>query len=327
MNEEAVNVPVVRSWRDIPQPVRPRAMSRSGRWRRRKETLRAAVVVALAVGLAAGAWWVAGMLRPAPQHVPQGAKAGLVRQLELKTTSGGVLDVAWLQRTLALPRHAALMELNLEKLRARLLADRQVVSATIARRFPDRLVVSVEERAPVARVRVEVGGAARDFLVAPDGVVFAGTGFDSAFLASLPWLGGVTLGPEGEGFRPIAGLAPVAQLLAEAQLSAPRLCRTWLSISLARLAGDRELEVTTTNGTTIVFKATGEFFSQLATLDYLLDRLADTPMARAHIDLTLGRNVPVRIEPAAPEQPPAEPAAAPPAPANPAPASPPFFSP
>jgi hypothetical protein len=39
---------------------------------------------------------------------------------------------------------------------------------------------------------------------------------------------------------------------------------------------------------------------QLATLDYLLEKLADTPMARAHIDLTLGRHVPVMIDPPLP---------------------------
>jgi hypothetical protein len=52
---------------------------------------------------------------------------------------------------------------------------------------------------------------------------------------------------------------------------------------------------------------------QLATLDYLQEKLANAPAARTRIDLTLGRNVPVMIEPAAPatERPAAPPASIP----------------
>jgi cell division septal protein FtsQ len=207
-----------------------------------------------------------------------------------------VLDVAWLERTLALPRHVALMELDLERLRSRLLSHGQVESATIARQFPDRLVVRIAERTPVARLRVEQDGQPKDLLVAPDGFVFEGEGFDATMLAALPWLSGIALLPEGAGFKPISGMATVAQLLTDAQFSALNLYQAWSSVSLARLANDREIEVTTKNGTMIIFSATGDFFVQLATLDYLLEKLANTPVARARIDLTLGRNVPVLLE-------------------------------
>jgi cell division protein FtsQ len=261
--------------------------------------MRVVVLGAFGLGLGWGVWFVAGTLSQSPRHVPQVAKTVPVRRLELKTSVGGALDVAWLERTLALPHEAALMELDLERLRARLLADGQVVSATLARSFPDRLIVRLTERMPVARVRVEFSGEPRDLLVAPDGFVFQGTGFEPAMLATLPWLSGIALVPAGAGFRPVAGMPAVAQLLADAQFAAMHLYQSWLAVSLARLPVDRELEVTTKNGTTIVFNATGEFFVQLATLDYLLEKMANTPMARARIDLTLGRNVPVTIEPPA----------------------------
>ncbi|MBI5688495.1 MAG: FtsQ-type POTRA domain-containing protein [Verrucomicrobia bacterium] len=242
------------------------------------------------------------MLGTSPKHVPPVARTATLRHLELKTSAGGVLDQAWLERTLALPRNAALMELDLDQLCARLLAESQVVSASITRHFPDRLTVRLTERVPVARVRVELGGTPRDLLVDPQGVIFHGVGFEPALLDSLPWLSGLTLAPDGAGFQPIAGMAPVAQLLADAQFSALRLYRAWQSVSLARLASDREIEVTTKNGTIVVFSARGDYFVQLATLDYLIERLADTPMTRARIDLTLGRNVPVMIEPPAPAE-------------------------
>jgi len=217
VNQEVVNTPAIRSWRDIPQPVRPRAMSPGGRWRRAMQRVRVTALVALGLGLGWGAWFVAGTLSQSPRHVPAVAKTGPVRRLELRTSAGGALDVAWLERTLALPRDVALLELDLERLRARLLADGQVITATIARHFPDRLIVRLTERMPVARVRVEFSGQPRDLLVAPDGFVFQGTGFEPAMLATLPWLSGIALQPAGAGFRPIPGMPAVAQLLADAQ--------------------------------------------------------------------------------------------------------------
>ena len=74
----------------------------------------------------------------------------------------------------------------------------------------------------------------------------------------------------------------------------------------------RELEVRTVQGVTIIFSANGDFFRQLAKLDYMWEKLANIPDAQARIDLTLGREVPVRIEVApaatAPDAKPAGPA-------------------
>ena len=306
MNQEVVATPATRSWREIPQPVKPRAMSRGGRWRRARHGVRIAALSALGVGLLWGGWSLANGLGRKPRHVPAVARAVPVRHVDLKTSAGGVLDSRWLERTLALPRGAALVELDLERLRARLLEEGQVVTARLTREFPDRLKVNLTERVPVARIRVEFSGVPRDLLVSPDGQVFRGIGFDPVLLETLPWLSGLALLPDGAGFRPITGMAPVAQLLKAAQSSAMHLYQGWLSVSLARLAIDGELEVTTKSGTVVVFNATGDFFVQLATLDYLLDRLAQTPAARARIDLTLGRNVPVLPQsPAAPADGPA----------------------
>ena len=95
-------------------------------------------------------------------------------------------------------------------------------------------------------------------------------------------------------------MTAVAQLLSDAQFAALTLYRSWASVSLARLESDREIEVATRNGSAVVFSASREYFGQLATLDYLVDRLANTPAARVRIDLTHGRNVPVRIDPPEP---------------------------
>ncbi len=274
-------------------------MSRGGRWRLVRAGLRTTAVVAFLAAIAWGGWKLTEALQENPNRMPAAAKAVPVRPPELKTN--GVLTPAWLGRTLRLPKGASLMELDLEELRARLLADGQVVSASLTRSFPDRLVVVVTERSPIARVMTERDGQPQRLLVARDGQVYGGEGYDPAMIELLPWLDGFKLVRHGAAFRPIEGMRDVGDLLATARDADPRLesdhlNRAWRVISLARLASDRELEVRTARGRTIVFSATGDFFRQLAKLDYMWDRLANVPDAPARIDLSLGREVPVMVE-------------------------------
>ncbi len=302
MNSPSANASASRTWRDIPQPVKPRAMSRGGRWRLAMALLRTGSAVALGGTALWGAWRVAAALRENSGAMPAAAKAVPVKHFELRTAAGGVLDSAWLRRTLALPSGAALMELDLDRLRERLLADRQVQAANLTRHFPDRLVVQISERSPVARIRAAApGGAERVLLVARDGVVYPGTSYDPALVESLPWLDGFALVRDGAGFRPVRGMDAVSDLLARAQYEAGHLYADWSVVSLARLESDREIEVTTRNGSTVVFSARTDFFPQLAKLDYMRDYLAaNLPPSRVRIDFTLGREVPVAITPLAP---------------------------
>jgi len=292
VEQDTFNVSAARSWREIPQPVKPRAMSRGGRWRRGLAAGRIVALVSLLVALGWGGWMVAAALRDSPS-MPAAAKTVPVRAPKLKRTDG-VLDDAWLARTLALPRGVSLMELDLGQLRDRLLADGQVVTATLERQFPATLLASITERTPVARLRVAQGAQERDLLVARDGVVFTGSGFDPAMIDLLPWLAGVTITPEAGRLRPVAHMEAVAQLLADTQLAAEHLYRSWLAVSLARFETDRELEVTTKDGSVIIFSAKGGFFVQLAKLDYIVEKLAVMRAGPMRIDLSLGREVPVR---------------------------------
>lgn len=294
MTPELINIPATRSWRDIPQPVKPRTMSWVGRLRLAAATLRVLGVLAIVGATSAGVWLVWSALKQDPRAMPQVAKTVPVRPPEL--TTDGVLSAQWLARTLAIPPKATLMELDLEQLRLRLLTDGQVNTATLTRAFPDRLLVSVTERTPVARIMVERAGQRLPLLVARDGVVFIGEGFDPQMLETLPWLDGVALVREGGGLVPIEGMQVVGELLAKARLEAEHLYRSWTVVSLARLKSDRELEVRTNAGVTVVFSARGDFFRQLAKLDYMWDQVARVEGAQVHVDLSLGREVPVRIQ-------------------------------
>jgi len=274
-------------------------MSLEGRRRLTMGAIRASLG-ALALGTVAwGAWEMAAVLRENSAAMPDVAKSDRVRSLVLVTD--GVLDKDWLARTLALPGDAALMGLDLIKLRSRVLGDAQVGSATIIRNFPSTLTVRISERSPVARLMAQSGGdAPRMLLVSRDGVAFAGTGFDPAMVATLPWVEGVKLVRRGGSIAPIDGMAAVADLLASAKLEAETLYRTWQVISLERLASDGEIDVHTRGGMKITFGANEDYLRQIARLDLLIDASSDPTRPLRAVNLALGPQVPVVYGTAAP---------------------------
>lgn len=284
-------------------------MSPEGHRRLVRRTLRAGGAAGILAILGWGAWQTAAAFGDSPGSRPGVADTTPVRNIVLVTD--GVLDREWLVHVLALPKGAALMALDLGQLRGRVLASRQVAAASIIRNFPATLQVRMTERAPVARVLVQDGaGAPKVMLVARDGVVYEGAGYDLPLLDSLPWLDGTRLVRSGRCYAPIAGMDSVAELLARAKMEAEPLYRGWRVVSLARLASDGEIEVRTLDGTKVIFGTQEDFFRQLARLDLLLDA------ARARggdpvreIDLSLGDQVPVSFGPGPQEAPPDEAAA------------------
>lgn len=285
MSRTQESPPNARSWRDIPQQLKPRAMSAGGRRRVWRHSLRSVMVVLALVLIGVVAWGVSEALREqGPGSAARVADATPVKEIALATD--GVLDRAWITRTLALPKAATLMELDLDLLRERLLASGQVRSATVARKFPSTLAVTLAERMPVARIMAQFAdGATRELLVARDGFVYAGAGYDPAIVNSLVWLDGLKLVRSRDRFQPIVGMEPVADLLAKARNEAPHLYASWKSVSLARLASDNELVVNSTVVETIVFSVQVDFFRQLA----LLDVLVDTGQPLREVNLAIGR--------------------------------------
>jgi cell division protein FtsQ len=276
--------------------VKPRAMSTEGRRRMVFGGVKTVAAIAILGGLTWGGFEIAAALRGKAQ--PQAVAAQAVPVKEVVLVTDGVLDQKWLVRTLALSKNATLMELDLYRLRARLLASGQVRSATLTRNFPATLTVSLSEQSPVARVKAQLGAEEpRMFLVARDGTVFDGVGFDGQMVDTLPWLDGVKLARQGETFAPIAGMNTVADLLGKAKLEAEHLYRTWHVVSLARLESDREIEVRAENIGRILFGTNEDFFRQLARLDALLDRAREqTDRPLREINLAIGAQVPVAFE-------------------------------
>ena len=286
-----------RSWRDIPQGITPRAMSKTGRRRLRlgmAKTIGAVVAIALTLW---GALALKQIWDENPTRIQAPVKSAPVRTVTLRTD--GVLDHDWLVRTLSLPKNITLMEVDLYLLRERLLAQGQVRTAVLARKFPDTLAVMIEERSPVARVMAQIGEEQpRPYLVARDGVIFTGIGHAPELTDRLPYLDGVRLVRHGEGFAPIEGMETVADLLASAQLNVPELYRNWKIVSLARLASDGEIIVRSRDVAEVTFGTRDDFFRQLAQLDLIVAEIrqhADRPVRTVNLAVG-GTQVPVSFD-------------------------------
>ncbi|HRE81366.1 MAG TPA: FtsQ-type POTRA domain-containing protein [Opitutaceae bacterium] len=301
MNRPAPNLVAARSWRDIPQDIAPRSMSREGR---RRMSMGFAKWVGAVVMIGVGVWgavevWNAWQEDPTKLTAP--VKSEPLRTIRLSTD--GVLDLAWIERKLELPKGVTLMELDLPRLQRALLADAQVRTAVLTRKFPDTLVASIQERTPVGRLRVaDAYGISEDFLVSRDGMVFPGANFATELLDTLPWLDGVRLQRSGASFIPISGMETVTDLFSTAQAYVPLLYRNWRIVSLERLQKDGEIVVKTADKVEIVFGTRDDFFKQVALLDSVLAELKTQPArAVASINLTFGnRQVPVSFVPETP---------------------------
>jgi cell division protein FtsQ len=302
--------PPSRSWKDIRQAVSPRAMSKEGHRRRTVAGLKFAAVCAFLLGGFAAAIAIYLTWESNPASLKDAGGSLPVKQVVFSTD--GVLDRAWLDQTLALPKRVSLMSLDLVALERRLLASGQAQSVVIRRRFADNsLVVGVQERTPVARLMAQLDGEApRLRLVARDGVVYEGVGYEASALDRLPWLDGVKLRRSSKtGIEPITEMDKTARLLQTAQSLVPDLFSGWQVVSLARLASDDQILVHSKAIPEIVFDARNEFPLQLARLGYIVDFLHSKgapPLQR--IDLALGGQVPVELQ----ETVPLKPAAAPP---------------
>lgn len=284
-----------RSWREIPQHMKSRAMSREGRRRHLAAALKTAAVTVVVAALVAGGVWLARAWASDPRRLAAMAGQPSVRKLILETN--GRLNETWVRATLALPETITLMEVDLPALQARLMQHRQVSGATVAKVLPSNaLAIQLTERAPVARLEMPGG---ESLLVAPDGVTFRGEGYAAKEVAALPVLSGVDPAADGGIPTVIPGLDAVADLLARAKDLAPHLRERWTGVYLGRLASDGLIEVRSTDIPRIVFSQSYDFSDQLARLDRVRDK-ATGPLRM--VDLGLGPRViaePAVAEPAA----------------------------
>ncbi len=92
--------------------------------------------------------------------------------------------------------------LDCSRVEAAIAADPRVASASVSKRFPNTLRISIKERVAVAAALVEIGGRPTAVCLDAEGVAFAEASPESA--ASVPVLSGLRF----EGFRLGARLPP-----------------------------------------------------------------------------------------------------------------------
>ena len=296
MNRIDPSTPSARSWRDIPQQIAPQAMSKVGR---RRMTFRMARIVATVVVLlivAVGGFEIWRTFQNDPQRLVATSASEPLKHIEVETN--GVLSEAWVVQQLALPTEVGLMELDLYRLRTRLIDSGQVRAAVLTREFPDTLKIVLDERSPIVKVKARLNGPdVRDFMVARDGTVFSGHGYSPRTLEALPWLGGIRLMRDQDGFLPLENMDPVADLMVTARGHAPDLFATWRVVSLERIVQDGEIEVQASNVPKIIFGTREGFYSQIARLDFILDEARSRARAPLKsINLAVGASqVPVAL--------------------------------
>ncbi len=314
MNAPAHISPPARSWRDIHQDIAPRSMSGEGRKRLAFSTLKTIGIIAIVCTSLWGGYELFLLWQHDPVTLKAPVKNSPVREIVLQ--SDGPLDHAWVSRTLDLPKGIDMMELDLYALRERLLAHGQVRTAVLARKFPDKLSVVLEERMPVARVRVpSLDGSLTDYFVARDGFVFSGINFTADRTDLLPYLDGLKLKRTAKGFSPVEGMETVSDLLGTARINAFELYSRWRIVSLARLAVDGVIVVRSTDVPEITFGTRDDFLKQLAQLDLIIDRTRAQPDGRtlASVNLSVGLSANGILVPVVYAQPEPTPATATPA--------------
>lgn len=293
MNDLNGNLPEPRDWRSIPQEVKPRAMSKSGK---KRYVLSIGKLVGGITFIALTTWGAISLVSTIENN-PREVAQPPVKELVLNTD--GVLNREWVVHTLALPKNATLLELDLPRLQDKLMESGQVRTVLFAKQFPATLNITVTERTPVVRVMGQDAGGQRELLVARDGVVFRGEGYDSTMTSSLPWLAGVKLTVKAGRIQPLRGMDLVSDLLTKARFESEHLYNTFRTVNLSRLESDNEIEVVSPECEGVVFSTKEDYFRQLALLDYIRDSLSPTPESPlARLDLTNAREgiVPVAFK-------------------------------
>ncbi len=183
-----------------------------------------------------------------------------------------------------------LMALDLAAIRRRLQEIPNVAEATVRREMPDRLLISVRERLPVARIGTENGA-----LLAGDGMVldpdlWRRPGGGDRVFRMLPVIAGVPGGPFRPGERvPGEWVGPALEVLR--YLQRERLGDI-VRVECIDLAARHGLTLYLSGGETVLMEPEGVDL-QLRRLEVILDGSWNRGRRVATVDLTSGRNVPV----------------------------------
>jgi hypothetical protein len=132
------------------------------------------------------------------------------------------------------------LAIDTDRVRANLLADPRVLDASVRRRFPNALAITVRERVPVAAVLAEIGGRSAAISIDAQGVAFALA--DPRSLGQLPVLSGLRFEDFRLGTRLPENLVPILVALGDVEAKDPALLSAFSEIRIVKPSyGEPEL--------------------------------------------------------------------------------------
>lgn len=294
---------VVKTWRAIRQPSFTRSATPLGWAKQLKKFLKLSFyglgVILLVASVLFWKMGFAGLSSPF-KHANL-AKGKVLTQLVFKTN--GFLSESYVRRQLALPADIGLLELDLQAMKQGLEALPQVKSVSLEKELPDKLILSLTEYQPLARLAIRTKDKKTKILfLAEEGHIFEPAYLPKS-LQKLPWLEGISLHAQPNasmGFEPLLELASLEPLLSYARQYKPKLYAQFKKINCQQL--DKRFDapwscihIHTSQWGEWVF-ATHDYPKQLERLELILNELAKRPSKRVKtIDLSLDKQAVVRF--------------------------------
>jgi len=262
------------TWKRIPQKAGKQAVSRDSQIVRIRRWMRFAAISFGAGSAVLGLSLLGYYLVNTPKAPVIHAAAASLVKLDIQTD--GVLPEPWIEFRMGLEQNLGLMQIDMSQLKATLERFPQIKEASIERQFPNTLNVSVRERFPIFRMKVkDERGEFQILLVDREGFVFRNIKYAAHVVNPLPYLAGVELHRNGDGFLPIRSVPRLADLFHVARTEFPELAREWEVVYADQLIMAKSftkgyIRVRSTGVKEILFSPEN-FEKQLEKLQYILD--------------------------------------------------------
>ena len=211
----------------------------------------------------------------------------------------GNLTALWCKQYLSLPGDTDILDVDIAALQQSIGKCSQVKKVTVMRKFPDTISIEVEERKPILRVMVQEGRSKKIMFIDGDGVVFPLEVGENFTQNQLPFLSGIDLTKEGNGYRKVPNVDKVQELLVIARAKYWPIYAQIEVVEMSSLtrvnAPWSKIKMRCQFASQVIFKDSN-FDEQLKRLDFILN----TPKVKSRIpvnriDLTYPKDAVVRF--------------------------------
>ena len=263
---------------------------------RRRKNRHVAVLVG-AILFSGGAIFLSYLLLFEPERLLRVGGDRPIEEVVFETD--GTLSHQWVLEKLELPEDITLIQADIFTLLEQVENHPQVQKCIIRKKHPSTLVVKIEERKPVLRLRLKgADGAPETLYVAEDGTIFPGLGLDPSLTRRMPFLTGVQPVEVNNAYVPIPGFPVVADLIETAKIGYPEIFRDWRIIDLSLFDPDpaasfSAIRVRSTNIKEVLF-GVGDFGEELLKLKDVVDLTREQGVTKLkRVDLRFDESVPM----------------------------------